>query len=254
MLVVLSPSKDLDFKKEIPPIQGSEPRFLEQTHALVDVMRKKSALQLKRLMDISDKLAAENVNRYLQFEVTKPLSLSRPALFAFSGDVYRGLDASSLDEHGIRYCEQHVRILSGLYGILRPLDLIQPYRLEMGVALKVGKFSNLYGFWKGIIGKQLKEDLEKSGYSHLINLASQEYFEAIHMPDLKFPVIHIHFREMRNGKLSFLSFNAKRARGMMTRFLADQQASNPAQIKEFNLDNYTFNKKISGDFNWYFTR
>ncbi|MBK9107315.1 MAG: peroxide stress protein YaaA [Saprospiraceae bacterium] len=254
MLIVISPSKDLDFKKEIPTVSVTQPRFLSQTHAVVEVMKKKSARQLKNLMDISDKLAAENVDRYLKFEIQHQVSNARPAIFAFSGDVYRGLDAYSLGEQEINYCHQHLRILSGLYGLLRPLDLIQPYRLEMGIGLKIGKFKNLYQFWKGIIGKQLQNDLEKSGYNYLINLASQEYFQAIHLPDLKYPVINIHFREERNGKLSFVSFNAKKARGLMARYLADQHCTNALQIKEFNLENYGYNEKLSDEFDWFFTR
>lgn len=254
MLIVLSPSKDLDYKREYPQIQHSLPEFAEQTQILVELMQKKSVAQLKKLMDISEKLAMDNQKRYRDFEFGSLPSSGRPALFAFSGDVYRGLDAYSLDENGIRYCNRHVRILSGLYGMLKPLDIIQPYRLEMGTDLRIGKSRNLYHFWKNILGNKIREEMERSDFKFLLNLASQEYFEAIDLAALKFPVVNIHFREMRNGKLSFLSFFAKKARGLMTRYAADVNCEDISQIKDFNLERYTFDQKLSSKTDWYFIR
>lgn len=254
MIAVISPSKDLDFKTSYPEIPESLPECMEHTLPLVELMQKKSANQLKKLMDISDKLASENVQRYKDFDPAFGVHRSQPAIFAFAGDVYRGLDARSMDLRTLEYCNAHVRILSGLYGLLKPFDRIQAYRLEMGISLKVGKCKNLSNYWKPVLGKLLNRDLKETKSKYLINLASQEYFDAVHLPDIELPVISVHFREKRNGKWTFLSFNAKKARGLMVRFMADQNCQTSNDLKAFDLEQYAFNKSLSSENDWYFTR
>lgn len=254
MIAVLSPSKDLDFSTSHLSIPSTQPRLLPQSLELVDVMKKKSPMQLKKLMGISDKLATENSARYLQFQVNNQEPLARPAIFSFSGDVYRGLQANTLDHHALDYCNRHVRILSGLYGLLRPFDRMQAYRLEMGTVIKIGKAKNLYAFWHPHLSKLLKEDLDLIHAKCLINLASQEYFEAIDPEIIGVPIINIHFREKKNEKWTFLSFNAKKARGLMVRFMADNACTKPQQLQSFDLENYVFNAELSTALDWFFTR
>lgn len=254
MIAVLSPSKDLDFKKELSFTSDRLPYFKEQIGTIVQQMKKKRPNALMKLMDISEKLAIENANRYAAFDVEFKNAQARPALFAFSGDVYRGLDSYSLNKKQIEYCDRHLRILSGLYGMLRPLDLMQAYRLEMGLPLKIGRKKNLYEFWKKPLTGLLNEELKNSKSSHLINLASQEYFSAIDQNDLAVPVIHIHFREFKNNRLSFLSYNAKKARGLMARYMALSNCLNTESLKGFNLEQYSFEEKLSNEAEWYFVR
>lgn len=254
MIAVLSPSKDLDFKKEIPFTSDRLPYFRDEISTIVQVMKKKSPNALMKLMDISEKLAIENVNRYAAFDVEFKNAEVRPAVFAFSGDVYRGLDSYSLHKKQIDYCDRHLRILSGLYGMLQPLDLMQAYRLEMGLPLKVARKKNLYEFWKKPLTGFLNETIKNSKSTHLINLASQEYFSAIEAKDLSVPVINIHFREFRNNRLSFLSYNAKRARGLMARYMALNNCLEADSLKGFNLEQYSFDGKLSNDTEWFFVR
>ncbi len=254
MLALLSPSKDLDYKTP-PPISGGQlPRLLSETEKLVSVLRKKNSRDLMKLMDISEKIAIENTNRYQHYSSTFDTTNARPAIFAFSGDVYRGLDARSLNKTQIQYCEKHLRILSGLYGLLRPLDLMQAYRLEMGTSLTVGKSKDLYHFWKAIITDLLRKDLEETKSKHLVNLASQEYIQVLDLAHIPIPMIHVHFREYRNNKLTFVSYNAKRARGLMARYMALSSCKKALDLQGFNLDAYGYAPEISDEWNWYFIR
>lgn len=254
MIAVLSPSKTMDFRHP-PGMPGrSVPRMLEQTHVLAHLLRSKTAAQLRKLMDVSDALAREALQYLLNYSEEHSEGNTKSAIYAFSGDVYRGLDAASLSDREVEYCEQHIRILSGFYGLLRPLDRIQPYRLEMGLALKVGKCPDLYTYWKPHIGKWLAADLAAAKSPTIINLASQEYFNAIPLEELAVPVIHIHFREMAGGKMVFRSFNAKRARGAMARYMADARCNKVGELKQFDLVGYSFEPDASDARNWYFLK
>jgi cytoplasmic iron level regulating protein YaaA (DUF328/UPF0246 family) len=254
MIAVLSPSKTMDFRHP-PGMPGrSLPRMLDQTNGLAHLLRTKSAAQLRKLMDVSDALAREAQQHFLNYSEEHSDANTKPAIYAFSGDVYRGLDAASLSDREVEYCERHVRILSGFYGLLRPLDRIQPYRLEMGLALKVGKCPDLYAYWKPHIGKWLSADLAGTKPPAIINLASQEYYLAIPLEDIPVSVIHIHFREMAGGKMVFRSFNAKRARGAMARYMADARCSEVSELKQFDLGGYAFEPDASDTHNWYFLK
>ncbi len=254
MIAIISPSKDLDFNRPAPAIEVAVPRLWEKGWQIVEVLKKKKVKDLQGLMDISAKLAEENFrrNQLMQREMTEVVA--RPALFAFDGDVYKGLDARSLGQPAIEYCKNHLRILSGLYGLLRPQDLIQPYRLEMGTALKVGRSKDLYAFWKKDITDLLVEDLKETGSDCLVNLASQEYAAAIEFARIGLPVVDIHFREFRNGKLQFLSFNAKKARGSMVRYMAETGTRTLSDIRGFDRDSYSFDERHSTDHSLMFVR
>jgi cytoplasmic iron level regulating protein YaaA (DUF328/UPF0246 family) len=254
MISIISPSKDLNFSLPGPSIEGEIPRLWDKAWEIAEVLKKKKVSDLKKLMDISDKLAEENFKRNQEMQKEMSPERARPSLFAFDGDVYRGLDARTLGQSEINYCIQHLRILSGLYGLLRPQDLIQPYRLEMGTALKVGRSKDLYAFWKKEITDMLIQDLKESGSECLINLASQEYAAAVDFKRLGVPVIEIHFREFRNGKLQFLSFNAKKARGSMVRYMAEIKARAVSDLRGFDRDSYSFDEKNSTEHSFMFIR
>lgn len=254
MLCIISPSKDMDFKT-VSKIGGvNSPRLWNKSLELLKVMKSKKVKDLCSLMDISEKLALENVTRYQSMEDTCTSSNSKAAIFAFTGDVYRGLDPNTLNETEILHCQNHTRILSGFYGLLRPLDLIQAYRLEMGINLKVGRTKNLYQFWGEYITNLLNEDILESQSKGLLNLASQEYYQAIVQKKIEVPIIDVQFRELRNGKLSFLSYNAKRARGLVVRYVTQGKINNLEDIKNFDLEKYTFDSKLSSEKEWYFVR
>jgi len=254
MIAVVSPSKDLDFLKPYPLIDTTLPRCWDQSQTILTVMRKKKSKDLQKLMDISPKLGDLNYERFQNMVPEMTITNARPAVFAFTGDVYRGLEVLSLHKKEVKYTCQHMRILSGLYGLLRPQDLIQPYRLEMGISISIGRKKNLYAFWKESITQLLNEDLEESKSKVLLNLASQEYSAAIDFTKIVTPVIEVHFRELRNGKLQFLSYNAKRARGLMVRYMSQTNAKSIDDIKTFNLENYQFDEKHSNDHSLFFIR
>lgn len=255
MLAIVSPSKDLDFKSSGYTESNDIPRLWNQSLELVHLMKTKSKPSLKKLMTISDKLAEENINRYKNMSSDFTDANSKPALFAFSGDVYRGIDCNTLDNAHINYLQQNLRILSGLYGLLRPLDRIQAYRLEMGLALKISsKTKNLYQFWTQSVTELLQQDLLENKHSHLINLASDEYFQSIDQKKIKIPIIHVHFRELRNGKLSFLSYNAKKARGLMVRYMAINKVGSLDSLLKFNLENYFYDPSQSDESKLFFIR
>lgn len=254
MLFVLSPSKDLDYKSPSPVQSSATPKFWNKSLELLKILQTKKSSALIKLMNISKNLAEQNVKRYQEMHIQCNEANSKPALFAFSGDVYRGIDACTLQAKEIQYLEQHCRILSGFYGYLHPLDLIQPYRLEMGIALKIGKLKNLYLFWKELVTDQMNLDIESTNSKFLINLASQEYFDVIDQSALIAPVINIHFRENRNGKLSFISYSAKKARGLMARHMALSSASTLKDVYAFESENYKFDPAISNSHDLYFVR
>ena len=252
MLIVLSPAKRLDFTEADPGLPASERRFREDTASLSRTARARTVSELRQLMSISDDLARLNRERFQAFD---PDSMDGvQAAFAFAGDVYEGLKARELDTASLAFAQAHVRILSGLYGLLRPLDRIQPYRLEMGTRLKTRRGAGLYDFWGDRISKQLNLDAEGHGQRVLVNLASQEYFGAVDAKALKLPVVTPHFREAKDGESRIISFFAKKARGGMTRFAIDERIERAEDLKAFDRDGYRFDKAASSDTDWIFIR
>lgn len=251
MLVVVSPAKNLDFSSSLPAflndkndsaLATSEPAFMANVKALVKTCKKLSPADLSSMMKISDKLAILNAERFSSFEFPFTEENSRPAMFAFNGDVYTGLDAKTLDEKAVKFAQSHLRILSGLYGTLRPLDLMQAYRLEMGIKLKVGKADNLYQYWDDKITKELNKAIKAQGDKVLINLASNEYFSSVKTKDLNAEVITPQFKDEKNGKFKIISFYAKKARGLMARYIIENQIENIDELKQFNVDGYAFDE------------
>jgi len=231
----------LDFETELPTQRFSEPVFLTESGKLNGVLKKKSPKKLSDLMGISDKLAQLNWQRNQDFHLPFTKDNARPAVYAFNGDVYTGLDAYNLPEGKLDALQDKLRILSGLYGVLKPLDLIQPYRLEMGTKLKVGRKNNLYEFWKKAVTEKLNEELEEDEL--FINLASNEYFSAVDKKALKVPVITPQFKDWKGDKLKMISFFAKKARGMMVRYIIDTDAKTIEDLKGFNYEGYGFSEE-----------
>ena len=245
MLIVISPSKTLDFERPITGELYTQPEFIKESCVLIKPLRKLSVDQLMKLMDISPKLAQVNQERYYLWRPEFSPPTARQALYAFRGDVYIGLDADTLSSSEIDSAQKSLRILSGLYGVLRPLDLIRPYRLEMGISLSGSKYGNLYEFWQKKITAKIREDLDKSGSNLLINLASVEYFKAIDPKKLKAEIVTPEFREAKEGTYKILSFFAKKARGMMTRFILQNGIDTEDQLQAFDRDGYCFNNRLS---------
>jgi len=238
MKIVISPAKSLNFESELPTALHSQPHFIKEAQRLNGILVKKKPKALSKLMGISEKLAELNWERNQQFSVPFTAANARPAVYAFSGDVYQGLDAYSISESDIKKLQNSLRILSGLYGLLKPLDLVQPYRLEMGTSLKIGRKKNLYEFWKKQLTVQLNSEL--SDDELFINLASNEYFGAIDTKVLKVPVITPIFKDWKNDKLKVISFFAKKARGSMVRYILDNDVKTLRDIQGFNVDHYKF--------------
>ena len=241
MKIVISPAKSLDFESELPTTKFTQPSFLAESEKLNKVLVKKKPKALSELMSISDNLAQLNWERNQNFTVPFTAANARPAVYAFNGDVYNGLDAYSIPEEKLDKLQDTLRILSGLYGVLKPLDLMQPYRLEMGTSLKVGRNKNLYEFWKETITAHLNEEL--AAEEVFVNLASNEYFGAVDTKGLKVPVITPVFKDWKNDKLKIISFYAKKARGSMVRYILDTNAQTLEDIKGFNRDEYQFSQE-----------
>ncbi len=254
MLLVISPAKTLDFTPADPSLPATLPEMRKDTSALAAVAKTLRAADLKRLMDISDALAELNVSRFKGFRVRGEAEGQVQAAFAFAGDVYDGLDARTLDSDGLDWAQDHLRILSGLYGVLRPLDRIQPYRLEMGVRLKTERGHSLYDFWGDKPAKALNKAAEGHAERTLVNLASQEYFGAVDIKALKLPVVTCHFKEEKEGQPRIVSFFAKQARGRMARFAIDHRLEQAAGLKAFDLDGYAYRSDLSSEHDWVFTR
>ena len=238
MKIVISPAKSLDFERSLPTDKYSLPQFLGEAEKLNKVLAKKKPKALSALMGISNQLAELNWERNQDFSLPFTPDNARPAVYAFSGDVYLGLDAYSLPEAKLDKLQDSLRILSGLYGILKPLDLMQPYRLEMGTQLKVGRKKNLYEYWKKTLTEALNTELTDGEL--FVNLASNEYFSALDAKKLKVPVITPVFKDWKNDKLKIISFFAKKARGSMVRYILDTNAETLEDIKGFNYDDYIF--------------
>ncbi|WP_271765192.1 peroxide stress protein YaaA [Aquimarina algiphila] len=243
MKIVVSPAKSLDFETALPTKKHSSPVFLPEAEKLNGVLKKKSPKKLSELMSISDKLAQLNWQRNQEWSLPFTVENARPAIYAFSGDVYTGLDAYTLSEEKLNLLQDQLRILSGLYGILKPLDLMQPYRLEMGTKLKIGRKNNLYEFWKKTVTQQINEELQEDEL--FINLASNEYFSAVDTKALKVPVITPQFKDWKGDKLKMISFFAKKARGMMVRYIIDTNAKTIEDLKGFNYEGYGFSEEYT---------
>jgi cytoplasmic iron level regulating protein YaaA (DUF328/UPF0246 family) len=254
MIAILSPAKTMDLRKGTMVATYSEPRSSALSLKLVREMKKKNPEALQELMGISKKLAEENALRYRDWQWPHQAENSRQALFTFRGEVYNGFKADSLDEGGIDYAQVHLRILSGLYGLLRPLDRIAPYRLEMGLPLHLGKHTDLYSFWGDNIVKVLNQDLREQGDNILINLASQEYYKAVDRPTLKARVITPVFKERKGDKYATIAIFAKNARGKMARFITDHRIEDPQELQAFDLDGYNFRPTLSDEKTLTFTR
>ncbi|MDT8447521.1 MAG: peroxide stress protein YaaA [bacterium] len=239
MLMVISPAKNLDFTSKPPPVAATEPRLLDQTQLLISQLKGLDPTQVGQLMGLSDQLAELNYQRFQDFTLPLPES-ARPAVFAFNGDVYQGLDAASLRPKSLNSLGQNLRILSGLYGLLRPFDRILPYRLEMGTKLPNSRGKDLYGFWGSRLTELLAQDLAESGQQTLVNLASNEYYKALKPKELDAEVITPQFRDLKNGEYKMISFFAKKARGLMCRFVTEQSVDRPEGLKDFNLKGYRF--------------
>lgn len=252
MKIVISPAKSLDFDSPLPTQLHTESRFLKQAASIQKVLQKKKPKQLSALMTISEKLADLNWQRNQAWQTPFTLENARQAIFAFNGDVYLGLDVKSLPIEKLAVLQDKLRILSGLYGVLQPLDLMQPYRLEMGTKIGIGKNKNLYEFWKTTITKSLNAELNKNEL--FLNLASNEYFDAVDKKALKVPVITPEFKDYKDGKLKMISFFAKKARGMMVRFIIDTNAETIEDLKGFNYEGYAFDANLSKGNTLVFTR
>ena len=252
MKIVISPAKSLNFEKELPTPIHTAPSFLKESKQVHNVLKDKKPAELADLMSISDKLADLNWKRNQDWKTPFTTSNSRPAVYTFDGDVYTGLDAYTIPLEKLEVLQDRLRILSGLYGLLKPLDLMQAYRLEMGTKLPIGESQNLYQFWKPIITKALNKEL-KAG-ELFVNLASNEYFLAIDVKALKVPVITPEFKDYKNGKLKIISFFAKKARGLMVRYIIDTNAETIEDLKGFNYDGYQFDATLSKENQLVFTR
>ena len=252
MLMVISPAKALDFTAPPRPLPLTEPRLKADTVELAKVAKAQSARQLKRLMHLSDTLAELNHARFQALDPAAEDGLQ--AAVAFNGDVYTGLSARTLDKAAFTWAQGHLRILSGLYGLLRPSDAIQPYRLEMGTRLKTKRGANLYDFWGDKVSRQLNEDAKGHADPTLINLASQEYFGAVDAAALKLPVVTCRFLEEKDGETRQISFYAKQARGLMARFAIDQRIETATDLKAFDTAGYGFKPSLSNDSEWTFAR
>ncbi len=241
MKIVVSPAKSLNFKDKLPTIKSTQPRFLDEAIRLNKKLERKTKAQIANLMSISDKLANLNYQRYKEFSTPFNKKNARPAIYTFDGDVYAGIDAYSIPVNKLDRLQDTLRILSGLYGVLKPLDLMQAYRLEMGTKLKSGRTEDLYQFWGNKITDALNEELKEGEL--FLNLASQEYFKSVRPEKLKVPVITPIFKDYKNGKLKIISFYAKKARGLMTRYILDKDINDLDALKGFDYEDYGFSEK-----------
>lgn len=250
MLILISPAKSLDYSA--PNFKEyTLPAFTSDIKALVSVMKKKTSREISELMHVSENLGVLNEGRYKSFQKEFNAENSKQAILAFNGDVYTKIDVDNYTAEDFEFAQKHLRILSGLYGLLKPLDLIQPYRLEMGTRLETKKGKNLYEYWDKKIAKAINE---AAAGRPVVNLASQEYFKAVHLKTLKSPLVNIHFKEFKDGNYQIIGIFAKQARGMMTNFAITNRLENPEQLKAFNQEGYEFSAPMSSDSDWIFIR
>jgi len=254
MMIVISPAKTLDFETPAGTGKYSMPDFLDDSAELIDQLRTLEPDQVGKLMSISPKLATLNSNRYYAWERPFTLENAKQAIYAFKGDVYTGLDVDSLNPEDIDFAQQHLRILSGLYGVLRPLDLMQPYRLEMGTQLKNVRGDNLYDFWGDKITDVINREMENRQTDTLINLASNEYFKSVRAGKINGTIITPVFKDQKNGVYKIISFFAKKARGLMSRYIIQHRLTNPEDIKAFDVAGYWYDAADSNEHEWVFKR
>lgn len=254
MLSLISPAKSLDFETPAHSRLNTQPCFLQEAQELAEQLKCLSPQQLSDLMKISDKLGTLNAARFEQWQLPFTPENAKAAALAFTGDVYTGLDATSLDDEQLSFAQEHLCILSGLYGLLKPMDLIQPYRLEMGTAFNNKRGKDLYSFWRPLIAEQLQQQLQTQTQPVLINLASQEYFKSVDTSRLNARIITPVFKDWKNGQYKIISFYAKKARGMMCRYLISNKIDQPDGLKDFDLGGYNFSASMSEGDSWVFTR
>ncbi|VAW71244.1 UPF0246 protein YaaA [hydrothermal vent metagenome] len=254
MLIVISPAKTLDYDTPSKTKNHTIPGFLESSQKLIDTLKKITKADLMSLMNISEKIASVNYKRYREWVLPLTVSNAKQCIYAFKGEVYTGLDIDQFNAADIKYCQSHLRILSGLYGLLRPLDLMFPYRLEMGTRLNTDAGKNLYAYWDDTITEAINKLLAKQKDGILLNLASNEYFKSVRPIKLEGEVISPAFKEYKNGDYKMLGVYAKRARGLMSRYVLKNRVENIEDIKLFDLDGYKFNKTLSKNNQWVFTR
>lgn len=245
MLILISPAKTLDYQSPLATMRYTQPELLEYSQQLIGVARQLSAPQIGKLMGISDKLADLNATRFHDWHPEFTPKNARQAILAFKGDVYTGLQAETFDEADFDFAQQHLRMLSGLYGVLRPLDLMQPYRLEMGIKLENARGKDLYQFWDETITDTLNQALKAQGDDVVINLASDEYFRSVKTKRLQGQIIKPVFLDEKNGKFKVISFYAKKARGLMSRYIIENRLTRPEQLTRFDSDGYFFDADAS---------
>jgi len=254
MLTVSSPAKTLDFVTPPTTNKHTNPEFLDHSSELIQILKKHSPKKLKKLMKISDKLAELNAQRFNDWNLPFTQENAKQAILAFKGEVYLGLEAEDLNSRDLTFAQKHLRILSGLYGVLKPLDLIQPYRLEMGAKLKNRAGNDLYQFWGNHLSTAIETELTSHRSRVLVNLASQEYFKSLHGSDLSVKVINPVFKDYSNGRYRVLSFFAKKARGFMANYIVRNRINKAEDLKTFDTDGYKFNKTLSNENQWVFSR
>ena len=254
MLITLSPSKGQDFESPSPSKTHSKPGSLKDSELLIGELRKIKRQDIQELMSVSENIAKLTADRYKAFKTPFTPKNAKQAIFAFKGDVYSGIDIEQYGEADLKYAQNHLRILSGLYGCLRPLDLIQPYRLEMKTKLKNARGDNLYQFWGDRITDDLNQELEKQKQPVLVNLASNEYFKSVKPKKLRGRLLNINFKETKDGKTRVVAIFAKRARGMMADYILRNRIEKPEDIKKFKEGGYRFSKELSDDRQWTFER
>ena len=252
MKIIISPAKSLDFESEVPTSLYTQPRFLEQSNKLAKKLKTLSKNKIGDLMSISEALSQLNYERNQTWETPFTTDNAKQAIYSFTGAVFMGIDVNSLKEEKIPVLQERLRILSGLYGLLKPLDLIQPYRLEMGTRLKLGKTENLYKFWDDALAVSLNEELKEDEL--LVNLASTEYFKALPKKVLKVPMITPVFKDFKNGEYKTIMTYAKKARGLMVRYIIDNNVNTIEELKGFNIERYRFSEELSSENNLFFTR
>ncbi len=254
MITLLSPSKTLNENPDLITKKYSIPEFLDRSAVLVEILRGFSPSEMGQIMDINPKLSELNLERYLKWKLPFDSTNSERAILMFKGEVFNGLKAESLNEDDLEFSQEHVRIFSGLYGVLKPLDLMQPYRLEMGTKLEYDHWKNLYDFWGDRITEKINKDLSSQKEKVLVNLASDEYFKAVDVSKINGRVLKCQFKEEKDGKLKFITIYGKKARGLMTRFIISNRIDKEEDLKAFDLDGYHFNEEHSSDQTWMFTR
>lgn len=254
MLTIISPAKTLDYESPISVNGQSEISFAKESKQLIRILKKFKAEEIEKLMHVSHKIAMLNYDRFAQWKYPFNEQDSRQALFAFKGEVYNGLDAYTLSQDDADFAQDHLRMLSGLYGVLRPFDMMLPYRLEMGTKLETEKFKHLYDFWGDKIRKNLQKAIDESGTKVLVNLASAEYFKAANLKKIKAEIITPSFKEARDDGYKMITIFAKKARGLMTRYIIQNRIENAEDIKHFDVEGYFYNDELSEGNNYIFTR